>query len=429
MKPKSLQFILCFCSLLPLLFFGKKQLVGITMFQQVEAFMPEYPDIALFLLKQVKDIQSLSKKNQAYYYLLLTEAEDKTYMPHTTDSLIRIAVNYYDKQDNLILKTKSWYYMGRVNQELKNALKAQEYYLTALKTGKNITDYTLLGHIYNNVGMLYTHQEVYEKAIPFQQKAITAFGMICDSSSQAYALHDLARNYTMLEKQDSAIACYEQAIQYIKKEKIPSYTYHQAEEQLSLSPLYITNLKVKYLSSLILASVLLLLVICVGLQLKKRKKFIQEQQSKLEQLKNKQAENEESIVKNNALIQALEIENKNLQSQRISTIEQFKISKVYLRFHNKKEWKAKPEDWEELFHAIDSTYTEFSHRLNEQLSKSTMQELQVCYLIKGDVPPSLMAQLLNCSATNISMIRKRLYQKICNMEGSSNEFDQFIRNL
>lgn len=537
---------------------------------KAEAVMREQPDSALAVLKRIEDVHSLSKKNQAYYYLLLTEAEDKTYVLTPTDSLIRIAANYYDGQDDVILKTKAWYYMGRVNQELKNTLKAQGYYLKALKTGANITDNALLGRIYNNIGMLYTYQEVYEQAIPYQKRAIETFGLIADSIGQTYALRDLARNYTMLEKSDSAIACYEQAIQLMSRVKIPSvyselgdlyikkgdypkanqyiqlalqqdvrgqtqypvfltagdlyihlgkldsaeiyirkssesptlatragaiyylaeianrqgdwqlsvalnkkyeilrdslyqqtqtesirktaelYNNHQTEEQLSVSLLHIADLKVKCLSAFLIGSILLLFVILARIQLVKKKKLIQKQQFNLEKLRNKQAENEERIVQNNAFIQslekllqensndkelirsqkeALEAENRNLQSQCITKIEQFKISEIYLRFHNKQEWKVKPEEWEELFRATESAYPGFSHRLNEQRLKFTTQELQICYLIKADVRPSLMSLFLNCSSTNVSMIRNRLYEKKYYTKGSAAQFDQFIHAL
>lgn len=573
MKSKIFYPILCFCCLQPLLFSCEKQTATTALFQQVETLMPIHPDSAQSLLKQMKDIHSLSKKNQAHYYLLLTEADDKTYTTHTTDSLIRIAATYYDDRDNSLLKAKAWYYMGRVNQELKNPLKAQEYYLKALEAGKNSTDPALLGRIYNNIGMLYTYQEVYEKAIPYQQKAIEAFELIADSTGQAYALRDLARNYTMLEKSDSAIACYEQAMQFMSKVKIPSvyselgdlyikegnypkanqyiqlalqqkvkgqtkhtvfltigklyihldkldsaeiylrksyesttlatragaiyylaeianrqenwrvvaalskkyetlcdsldqqkqtesirktaelYNYHQAEEQLSLSLLHIANLRVKYLLVFIIGSILLMFVVYAGILLRKKKKFIQEQRVNLEKLRNKQAENEGRIAQNVALIQSLEkllkknsddkelicsqmksleAENNNLKSQQLTAIEQFKMSEIYVRFHDKEKTKVKkiePEEWTKLFQSIDLTYPQFAHRLNERLPESTMLELQVCNLIKANVPPSLIATLLNCSTTNISMTRKRLYQKAHDREGSSSEFDQFIHDL
>lgn len=128
-------------------------------------------------------------------------------------------------------------------------------------------------------------------------------------------------------------------------------------------------------------------------------------------------------------MKSLKTENNNLKSQQLTAIEQFKMSEIYVRFHDKEKTKVESEEWTKLFQSIDLTYPQFAHRLNERLPESTMLELQVCNLIKANVPPSLIATLLNCSTTNISMTRKRLYQKAHNREGSSSEFDQFIRDL
>lgn len=168
---------------------------------------------------------------------------------------------------------------------------------------------------------------------------------------------------------------------------------------LSVSLLQIANLKMKCLSAFLMGGILVLLVIYAYIQLIKKEKLIQELLLNLEKQRNKQAEDEKNRVQNNLLIQSLEkrlkentedkelirlrmetleAENKYLQSPRISAIEQFKRSEVYLRFHNKQEWKVEPEDWKELFQATDSAYPRFGHRLNERLLKPTYRIVQEC---------------------------------------------------
>ena len=107
-------------------------------FRKVENLMPQHPDSALMLLEQIENKENLSRKDKVHYYLLLTEAEDKTYVTHTTDSLISIAADYYEKTDDLGRKAKAWYYKGRINQDLGHPLKAQEYYLKALRDEEKI---------------------------------------------------------------------------------------------------------------------------------------------------------------------------------------------------------------------------------------------------------------------------------------------------
>ena len=191
-------------------------------FRKIENLMPQHPDSALMLLEQIENKENLSRKDKAHYYLLLTEAEDKTYVTHTTDSLISIAADYYEKTDDLGRKAKAWYYKGRINQYLGHPLKAQEYYLKALRDEEKIEDHALLGRIHNHIGMLYAYQKVYEKALPFQKKAVENFHLINDSTGQVFALRDLGRTFLMLGLQDSSIICDQKAIALMRKRIIPS---------------------------------------------------------------------------------------------------------------------------------------------------------------------------------------------------------------
>ena len=191
-------------------------------FRKVENLMPQHPDSALMLLEQIENKENLSRNDKAHYSLLLTEAEDKTYVTHTTDSLISIAADYYEKTDDLGRKAKAWYYKGRINQDLGHPLKAQEYYLKALRDEEKIEDHALLGRIHNHIGMLYAYQKVYEKALPFQKKAVENFHLINDSTGQVFALRDLGRTFLMLGLQDSSIICNQKAIALMRKRIIPS---------------------------------------------------------------------------------------------------------------------------------------------------------------------------------------------------------------
>ena len=191
-------------------------------FRKIENLMPQHPDSALMLLEQIENKENLSRKDKAHYYLLLTEAQDKTFVKHETDSLITIATDYYEETDDLERKAKAWYYKGRINQDLGHPLKAQEYYLKALRDEEKIEDHALLGRIHNHIGMLYAYQKVYEKALPFQKKAVENFHLINDSTGQVFALRDLGRTFLMLGLQDSSIICNQKAIALMRKRIIPS---------------------------------------------------------------------------------------------------------------------------------------------------------------------------------------------------------------
>ena len=74
-------------------------------------------DSALSLLERMNLAELSSIQSRASYALLLTQAKDQNYVTHTDDSLIRVAVDYYDTSDDITLRAKAHYYLGRVCQD------------------------------------------------------------------------------------------------------------------------------------------------------------------------------------------------------------------------------------------------------------------------------------------------------------------------
>ena len=190
------------------------------LFRQVETIVAERPDSALALLGGIACPEELGDDERARYYLLRTEAEDKAYVEHTTDSLIAIAARYYDSSDSLRLRAKAWYYMGRVNQELDRPLEAQEYYLNALRDEERVRDDALFARINNYIGTLYTFQSVYEQALPYLKKALQYYRINGDSVGQLYVWRNMARIYSVTAQEDSAIYAYRKAVDLTKIEMV-----------------------------------------------------------------------------------------------------------------------------------------------------------------------------------------------------------------
>ena len=189
-----------------------------------------------------------------------------------------------------------------------------------------------------------------------------------------------------------------------------------------------------------------------------KKKHLQEQRRKLDALKEKQRKDRERIEKNEKIIaklekqiqessiafdekekelmllrkERLEAENKNLkyaETENELLLNRFLTSDIYYRFHMKEDWRPKENDWEELYKALDETYDGFTHRLMGVAKKLTSTELRVSCLVKSNVPPVTIAMLIVTTPTNVSMIRKRLYEKIHSQKGSSEKFDRFIQEF
>ena len=63
--------------------------------------MSEHPDSALFLLEQVATPEKMPERDYATWCLLITEARDKNYIEHTSDSLINVAIQYFEKKKDI----------------------------------------------------------------------------------------------------------------------------------------------------------------------------------------------------------------------------------------------------------------------------------------------------------------------------------------
>ena len=58
------------------------------------------------------------------YYLLLTEAENKTYVKPTSDSLITIAVEYFDKTEDCKHPIKYTLYFHKIENSISTLVKS-----------------------------------------------------------------------------------------------------------------------------------------------------------------------------------------------------------------------------------------------------------------------------------------------------------------
>ena len=98
---------------------------------------------------------------------------------------------------------------------------------------------------------------------------------------------------------------------------------------------------------------------------------------------------------------------------------------VVAQFRDKRSWRPGPEDWVRLYWAIDLVHADFTKRLQERVYL-TDKELKIACLTKVKVQPTVIAWLFSCSLTDISMTRKRLYERITGERGSAPMFDLWM---
>lgn len=88
----------------------------------------------------------------------------------------------------------------------------------------------------------------------------------------------------------------------------------------------------------------------------------------------------------------------------------------------------KPDEWKELEQRLKVVYLRFSSSLYG-LYNLTPTEFQLCMLLKIRTAPAEIATVLNKDKSTISSIRRRLYKKVFNKDGSGKDWDEFILSL
>lgn len=129
-----------------------------------DSLMQSRPDSALNILRGISMGKLATQVDSAYYALLLTQARDKNYIVQTDDSLIRIAVCYYDSIGDTRMQAKAHYYWGCVYRDMNQQAEAIREFLIAAPLTKKAKEKRQLGLIYNNIGYIYTIQDFNEKA-------------------------------------------------------------------------------------------------------------------------------------------------------------------------------------------------------------------------------------------------------------------------
>lgn len=202
------------CAIVSFMFTGCQKSPLMESLLHAERHMDIESDSAQFILDGIKSLECASEKEVALYYLLKTELDDKRYVTHTTDSLIKISTEYYEKHSDTKRLIKAYYYMGRAYADMQDGLQAQEYFLKALELGDNNNDKIILFKIYNSLGTLYSYQDIYEMALPMYKNALDLVLQVKDSTNTSFILRNIGRNFKLIHEYDSTIFYFEKALDY-----------------------------------------------------------------------------------------------------------------------------------------------------------------------------------------------------------------------
>jgi tetratricopeptide (TPR) repeat protein len=173
--------------------------------QQAERYISQYPDSAFHCLASLdSSIRYQPQETRMYYGMLITKARDKMYMEHTSDSLMKEVVRFYESSGDADKLMEACYYLGSVYRDMKDAPRAITAFRQAAKVGENSRRHDILGRIYGQMGTLFAYQSLYEDAMKSYKKAHTCYLVQKEDAGIVYSLRNQGRMHESLDHPDSA---------------------------------------------------------------------------------------------------------------------------------------------------------------------------------------------------------------------------------
>lgn len=140
----------------------------------------------------------------------------KNYLSVESDSLIRIAADYYKESRDSLRKGWAFYYSARVYQNMDEEKKALDYYHKASIAASATGDYKLLDLIYNYWGLLLQKKKPYDDGIQKLKKSLEYSELRKDTLGQIQVLIDLAWSCVWKEDYKQSLLFYHRAMLFAK---------------------------------------------------------------------------------------------------------------------------------------------------------------------------------------------------------------------
>lgn len=162
------------------------------------------------------------------YALLTVKARDKAFIAHSSDSLIKEVVKFYDANGDVNERIEAYYYLGGVCRDLHDSPKAVSSYTTALDIAESATegfDTLLVANVCSQLSFLFYVHCNYRQALEYARKGYSFLQTIgkCDARS----MMDVATCFFHYEQKDSAFRYYEKAVEWMQKN-------HALEENMDI---------------------------------------------------------------------------------------------------------------------------------------------------------------------------------------------------
>lgn len=184
-----------------------------------DSLMEEHPDSALTILRRDSlEICRSGKDYRLWYALSRTEADDKCYILHVSDSTIRAAANYYNSHGSDLQRVRANYLLGRVYCDMHlygHALTSFNKAITVeSENDSSINRYKARSATW--AGYVYEVKGLHKDALRYNKLAYGYAKQAGAQVTEVYSLRDIGRSYRDLNRNDIAIPYYQKAAKKAK---------------------------------------------------------------------------------------------------------------------------------------------------------------------------------------------------------------------
>lgn len=179
-----------------------------------DSLLEDHPDSALALLRRDSSRISRSGKSVRMWYVLSrTEADDKCYVTHVSDSAIRAAAEYYDADGSALHRVRAHYLLGRVYCDMHlsgHALVSFDKALAVEGAGDPVVS-RYKARAATWAGDIYEEKGLDKEALHYNLLSYGHARKADVPSIALYSLRDIGRSYSSLKQSERAISYYRQA--------------------------------------------------------------------------------------------------------------------------------------------------------------------------------------------------------------------------
>lgn len=175
----------------------------------------EQTDSALYLIEHFNPAH-LNEELTAFYRLLFVQSRYKAYRPTYSDSIINLAIDYYENHGNSDLLARCYFYKGGILLDLDKKVQALDNLKMAEKLVTTSSNYTLRHKIYYLLSFINANYQEKKVALKYALKALECSKISQRPDHMAYDYGLLLRLYnSSLEEKDSCLYYCDLAIKMI----------------------------------------------------------------------------------------------------------------------------------------------------------------------------------------------------------------------